>query len=224
MKNTSNQGSSHGSNNSSNHGSNQGSNQRRGRGRNTNKPRHGNSRTSNHDSNGPEGKVRGTAQQVLDKYLSLARDATSAGEHIAAEGFYQFAEHYYRVLHADDNKIQNNNTQRNQSQNPQPAHSGEGEQPSIVTPAVTQSETPAVSEDVKVIEIQPADTNDSGAEQSATVTVVDVPDAGVKKPKVRRKRPKKVESVAKDSIGELPLDEPQQDDAPATEPDLAEAG
>ena len=56
---------------------------------------------SSYDSNGPDGKVRGTAQQVLEKYQALARDATSAGDRVAAEGYFQFAEHYYRVVSAD---------------------------------------------------------------------------------------------------------------------------
>ncbi|MGF1639602.1 MAG: DUF4167 domain-containing protein [Rhodospirillales bacterium] len=54
------------------------------------------------ESNGPDGKIRGTAQQVLDRYLALGRDATSSGDPISAEGFYQHAEHYYRILHAND--------------------------------------------------------------------------------------------------------------------------
>lgn len=64
------------------------------------KQRHGGGR-NNYDSNGPGGKVRGTAQQVHDKYLALARDAQSSGDRIGAESFFQFAEHYFRVLNAD---------------------------------------------------------------------------------------------------------------------------
>ena len=36
---------------------------------------------------------------MLDKYLALARDAFSSGDRIAAEGYFQFAEHYYRIIH-----------------------------------------------------------------------------------------------------------------------------
>ncbi len=59
------------------------------------------SRNQTYESNGPEVKVRGTAQQVLEKYLALGRDAYSSGDPIAAEGFFQHAEHYHRVLNAD---------------------------------------------------------------------------------------------------------------------------
>ena len=56
---------------------------------------------SSYDSNGPDGKVRGTAQQVLEKYQALGRDATSAGDRVSAEAYFQFAEHYYRVVNAE---------------------------------------------------------------------------------------------------------------------------
>ena len=51
-----------------------------------------------YDSSGPEGKVRGTAQQIIDKYTSLARDAQTSGESVLAENFFQHAEHYSRIL------------------------------------------------------------------------------------------------------------------------------
>jgi len=51
-----------------------------------------------YDSSGPEGKVRGTAQQIIDKYTSLARDAQTSGESVLAENFFQHAEHYQRIL------------------------------------------------------------------------------------------------------------------------------
>ena len=49
------------------------------------------------DSNGPDVRVRGNAHQVYDKYSALAREATAAGNHIQAEAYYQFAEHYLRL-------------------------------------------------------------------------------------------------------------------------------
>lgn len=50
------------------------------------------------DSSGPEGKVRGTPQQIIEKYQTLARDAQLAGDRVASENFLQHAEHYIRVL------------------------------------------------------------------------------------------------------------------------------
>jgi hypothetical protein len=51
-----------------------------------------------YDSAGPEGKVRGTPQQIIDKYLSLARDAQTSGDRVMSENFLQHAEHYQRLL------------------------------------------------------------------------------------------------------------------------------
>lgn len=74
---------------------------RRMRGRNNNNS--GNRKAPNplqrsYESNGPDVKVRGTAQHVAEKYLQLARDAQSSGDPVAAENYFQHAEHYYRIL------------------------------------------------------------------------------------------------------------------------------
>lgn len=67
----------------------------RGRGR---KP---NGQSNRHfESNGPDIKIRGSAQNVYDKYLQLARDAGSSGDRIMAESYLQHAEHYFRILRA----------------------------------------------------------------------------------------------------------------------------
>lgn len=50
------------------------------------------------DSSGPEGKVRGTPQQIIEKYNQLARDAQLSGDRVATENFQQHAEHYLRML------------------------------------------------------------------------------------------------------------------------------
>lgn len=50
------------------------------------------------DSSGPDGKVRGTPQQVIEKYNQLHRDAQLAGDRVNAENFAQHAEHYTRML------------------------------------------------------------------------------------------------------------------------------
>ena len=54
-------------------------------------------RNTTFESNGPEGKLRGNAQQLYEKYTALAQDANSSSERISAEAFSQFADHYYRV-------------------------------------------------------------------------------------------------------------------------------
>ncbi|WP_408903723.1 DUF4167 domain-containing protein [Paeniroseomonas aquatica] len=52
------------------------------------------------DSNGPDMRLRGTAQQLFEKYLQLGRDATGSGDRVMAESYFQHAEHYFRILNA----------------------------------------------------------------------------------------------------------------------------
>lgn len=70
------------------------------RGRNHQRRRQGVNPNRALDSNGPDVRIRGTAQQIYDKYLALARDASSAGDRVKAENYLQHAEHYFRVLRA----------------------------------------------------------------------------------------------------------------------------
>jgi len=50
------------------------------------------------DSSGPDGKVRGTPAQIIEKYTQLHRDAQLSGDRVGAENFAQHAEHYTRML------------------------------------------------------------------------------------------------------------------------------
>src|SRR5271154_2131464 len=51
-------------------------------------------------SNGPNVKIRGTARQVAEQYLQLARDAHTGNDPVAAENYLQHAEHYFRLISA----------------------------------------------------------------------------------------------------------------------------
>lgn len=87
-------------------------NMKRMRGRNNHRPGGGGGGIRHHsgnvplnrnhvfDSNGPDLRVRGTAQQLFEKYLQLGRDATSSGDRVMAESYFQHAEHYFRILNA----------------------------------------------------------------------------------------------------------------------------
>lgn len=80
-----------------NGGNNQGNNQGNNGGGNRKGP---NPLTRSYESNGPDVKIRGSAQQVAEKYTTLARDATSAGDRVMAENYLQHAEHYNRIIAA----------------------------------------------------------------------------------------------------------------------------
>jgi Domain of unknown function (DUF4167) len=73
---------------------------KRMRGRNRKGGHHQNPLSRLYESNGPDVKIRGTASHVAEKYLQLARDAQSSGDPVAAENYYQHAEHYFRLIAA----------------------------------------------------------------------------------------------------------------------------
>jgi hypothetical protein len=58
-------------------------------------------RTQSFESSGPNVKIRGNAYQVFERYVALAREAATSGDRIAAENYYQHAEHYFRIMNAD---------------------------------------------------------------------------------------------------------------------------
>ena len=111
------------------------------------------------DSSGPEGKVRGTPSQVIEKYNQLARDAQLSNDRVAMENFQQHAEHYLRLLaeaqreidakreeqerqnrerqierdrerqERQDRQEREGNPQDTNQQDNAPQHQGEGQQP-----------------------------------------------------------------------------------------------
>ena len=92
-----------------------GQNKHRMRGRNRGGKSH-NPLTRVYESNGPDVKIRGTANHVAEKYIQLARDATASGDPVAAENYYQHAEHYFRLIAAAQEQFRQNQPQ----QQPQP--------------------------------------------------------------------------------------------------------
>src|ERR1041384_2197875 len=70
-----------------------------------------NSMTRVYESNGPDIKIRGTASHVAEKYVQLAREARSSGDPVAAENYYQHAEHYFRLIAAAQEQFRQNQPQ-----------------------------------------------------------------------------------------------------------------
>ncbi len=54
------------------------------------------------ESNGPQIKVKGSARQIHDKYIQLARDARGNDDRVLMENYHQHADHYYRLFAEDD--------------------------------------------------------------------------------------------------------------------------
>ena len=166
---------------------------------NSNKPRP--SGRNSYDSTGPAGRVRGTAQQVLEKYQGLGQDALLSGDRIAAESFFQFAEHYYRIVNADadnaavaqnsnQNSNQNNNQNTRQISNRDQPDQGHADQPEVVVnvpvvDASVEDTTPKIVVEPDVVE----PVVDLASETDET-PVVAIEEDAPKTPRRRRSRAK----------------------------------
>jgi len=91
------------------------------RGRNQRRRQGGSNPNRALDSNGPDVRIRGTANQIYDKYTALARDASSAGDRVKAESYLQHAEHYFRLIRA----------QQPPQQQQQQSVDADGDQPNV---------------------------------------------------------------------------------------------
>src|ERR1700726_4702392 len=109
-----------------------GQNNKRMRNRNNNNNNNNNNRRGQNpmtrvfESNGPDIKIRGTASHVAEKYVQLARDARSSGDPVAAENYYQHAEHYFRLIAAAQEQFRQNQPQP-RTENEMPAEDGDDE-------------------------------------------------------------------------------------------------
>ena len=88
------------------------------------------------ESAGPDGKVRGTPQQIIDKYQALARDAQVSGDRVAAESYLQHSEHYSRLL---------GEAQRQQVENRASAAAGARGRPARAATTASSSERAAAA-------------------------------------------------------------------------------
>ena len=107
-----------------------------GKSRNRNKnngrrPNPGNVINRVFDSAGPEGKVRGTPQQIIDKYLSLAHDSQLSGDRVSAENFQQHSEHYSRLLLDAQKEIAEKANQQEQNNSLEGQSLRSSEKPSV---------------------------------------------------------------------------------------------
>jgi Domain of unknown function (DUF4167) len=93
---------------------------KRMRGRNNHRKSH-NPMVRVYESNGPDVKIRGNPSHIAEKYMQLARDAQTSGDPIAAENYYQHAEHYYRVIAAAQEQFRQNNPHFSRPENESPA-------------------------------------------------------------------------------------------------------
>lgn len=154
------------------------------------------------DSNGPDVRIRGTANQIYDKYQALARDASSSGDRIKAESYLQHAEHYFRLIRSMQV------SQQPQSPAPQAAADGESEQPAVENDdeprraprarrAAQQETSEADAEDSAASEVKAEETKAAAGDESEEAEKP----AAEKKPR-RRRAPRRAAKRADDAAAE----------------------
>ncbi len=143
------------------------------------------------DSSGPEGKVRGTPQQIIDKYNQLARDAQLSNDRVAAENFQQHAEHYLRLLaeatREQESRREEQERQNRERQAERDRERAERQERESQQPVSAASSDPAEAPQPDVIE--PVD---MGGESG----LVETPEAAKPRARKPRTRKPKVETSA----------------------------
>ena len=86
----------------------------RRRGRGGQRPQSGQGRPE--QGNRIDNRARGNAAQLHEKYKNLARDAQTQGDRVMAEYYFQFADHYFRVLNEGRARFEENRRQRDDMQ------------------------------------------------------------------------------------------------------------
>ncbi|MFT5650214.1 MAG: hypothetical protein ACJAXK_001019 [Yoonia sp.] len=157
------------------------------------------------DSSGPDGKVRGTPQQIIEKYNQLHRDGVLSGDRVDAENFAQHAEHYTRLLaeaqrevdsKRDEQEAQNRERQaerdrerqdRLKAQEAAANDPANAEQPEVAdTRSADTRPTDNRSADVRPADPEPADV---GLVETPEAAEVDKPTKPARKPRQRKPRP-----------------------------------
>ena len=78
----------------------------------SNQRRSGSFRSQKLDHSNNPNRPRGSLSKVLEKYMTMAQDANSNGDRVVAENYYQYAEHYQRLINQVGDK---KNTQESKS-------------------------------------------------------------------------------------------------------------
>lgn len=150
----------------------------RGRGRGGRKSP--NPLTRSYESNGPDVKVRGTAQHVAEKYMTLARDALSSGDSVAAENYFQHAEHYNRIIMTAQAQ---QSAARDEERRQQVAANGQSDQPSVEnsqpTPTTGDEPQPSMGD----MPVNGATSNGAAADENGDARNQE------EQPRPRRRRP-----------------------------------
>ena len=142
------------------------------------------------DSSGPEGKVRGTPQQIIEKYTQLARDAHVSNDRVAAENFQQHAEHYTRMLGEAQREMDTRREQQEQQQQRDRPHGDQ--QPRFEDSDQPEDDSaPVQAAPVQPAPVQQAPVADAAPAEDSGSGLVETPEGAAEKPRRRgRGRPR----------------------------------
>ena len=129
------------------------------------------------DSCSIAGKISGTALDLIKKYNELAKEAQSNGDHVNAEVFRQYAEHYRKIVTDINEKKMQNIALRNQQ-----IRSDENNLTLIENPDFSNDASEEVEEDV-VLEQVKAPVIDINAELTAEPSVFSIDGVHLSEPK-----------------------------------------
>jgi len=120
------------------------------------------------DSSGPDLRIRGTSQQLFEKYLQLGRDATSSADRVMAESYFQHAEHYFRILNAMNQAAQTQGQANGAGPQRRQPYESHGNEPQTAeqqqgsdqddedeAPAATAGEQPAETREIPIAAVPP---------------------------------------------------------------------
>lgn len=188
---------------------------------NRNRPSGGNVVNRVFDSSGPEGKVRGTPQQIIDKYNQLARDAQLSGDRVATENFQQHAEHYLRLL-AEAQREQEARREEQERQNRERQAERDRER-------AERQEREANARAAEAAKAPQSDVMDMAGDDGAESNLVETPEASTlvetpeqapRKPAARRGRGRKPKAAPAEAEEAAPSAAP--DDSSSNPADAAE--
>ncbi|MEJ6398139.1 DUF4167 domain-containing protein [Yoonia sp. 208BN28-4] len=156
----------------------------RGNKNRNNRPSGGNIINRVFDSSGPEGKVRGTPQQIIEKYNQLHRDAQLSGDRVNAENYAQHAEHYLRMLAEAQREVEKARVEQEEKNRERQAER-DRERNERLKAQEAASNDPAAMDQPSV------DANDDSGDSSLVETPEAQPEPKPRKPRQRKPRPPK---------------------------------
>ncbi len=163
-----------------------------------NRPSGGNIINRVFDSQGPDGKVRGTPQQIIEKYNQLHRDAVLSGDRVDAENFAQHAEHYTRLLAEAQREVEAKREEQEEQNRQRQAERDRERNERMKAQEVAANEQPTLQPDAEQPDVLMPDDQDSG--------LVETPEEKPKRPRKPRapRKPRQQDADGGDGGGGTP--------------------